>query len=45
MGIADIRHPLDVSFVGLDNYVDVFRETFRAAARNTAVYTSFGPFR
>ena len=42
MGIADIRHPLDVSFVGLDNYVDVFRdETFRKAARNTAVYVLF----
>jgi multiple sugar transport system permease protein len=42
MRIADIRHPLDVSFVGLDNYLDVFRdETFRKAARNTAVYVLF----
>jgi multiple sugar transport system permease protein len=42
MRITDIRNPLDVSFVGLDNYFDVFRdETFRKAARNTAVYVLF----
>jgi multiple sugar transport system permease protein len=46
MRISDIRHPLDVSFVGLDNYFAVFRdETFRKAARNTAVYVLFAvPF-
>jgi multiple sugar transport system permease protein len=39
MRITDIRNPLDVSFVGLDNYIDVFSDaTFRKAARNTAVY-------
>jgi multiple sugar transport system permease protein len=42
MGITDIRHPFGVSFIGLDNYFDVFRdETFRKAARNTAVYVLF----
>jgi multiple sugar transport system permease protein len=37
--VTDIRHPFTVNFVGLDNYVDVFKDaTFRKAARNTAVY-------
>ena len=39
MRITDIRKPFGVGFVGLDNYLDVFRDpTFRKAARNTAVY-------
>ena len=42
MRIADIRKPFGVSFVGLENYVDVFRDpTFRKAARNTAFYVVF----
>jgi multiple sugar transport system permease protein len=42
MGIKDIRHPLDVSFIGFDNYFDVVRdEVFRKAVRNTAVYALF----
>ena len=42
MRVTDIRIPFDVSFVGLDNYVDVFRDpTFRKAASNTAVYVLF----
>ena len=39
MRVTDIRTPFDVSFVGLDNYFDVFRDaTFRKAVRNTVVY-------
>ena len=39
MRITDIRKPFGVSFVGLDNYFDVFGDPkFRKAARNTAVY-------
>jgi multiple sugar transport system permease protein len=39
MRVTDIKHPLSVNFVGLDNYVDVFSDpTFRKAARNTAIY-------
>jgi multiple sugar transport system permease protein len=42
MRVTDIRNPFDVSFVGLDNYFEVFRDdTFRKAARNTAVYVVF----
>jgi multiple sugar transport system permease protein len=42
MRVTDIRNPFDVGFVGLDNYFDVFGdETFRKAARNTAVYVLF----
>jgi multiple sugar transport system permease protein len=42
MRVTDIRTPFDVGFVGLDNYLDVFRdETFRKAARNTVVYVVF----
>jgi multiple sugar transport system permease protein len=37
--VTDIRNPVNVNFVGLDNYADVFSDaTFRKAARNTAVY-------
>jgi multiple sugar transport system permease protein len=37
--VTDIRSPLGVNFVGLDNYADVFTDpTFRTAARNTAIY-------
>ena len=39
MRITDIRKPFGVSFVGLDNYFDVFGDPkFRKAARNTAFY-------
>lgn len=42
MRITDIRSPFDVSFVGLDNYVDVFQDpAFRKAALNTAFYVVF----
>ena len=44
MGIADIRHPFDVSFVGLDNYVDVFRDDVPQGGA-TRRYTSCSPFR
>jgi multiple sugar transport system permease protein len=37
--VTDIRNPLNVNFVGLENYADVFSDpTFRKAARNTAIY-------
>jgi multiple sugar transport system permease protein len=37
--ITDIRSPLNVNFVGLDNYADVLGDaTFRKAAANTAIY-------
>lgn len=37
--VTDIRSPLNVNFVGFDNYADVLSDdTFRKAARNTAVY-------
>lgn len=36
---TDIRSPLSVEFVGLENYTDLFRdEQFRRAAVNTAIY-------
>src|SRR5688572_20830642 len=39
MRVTDIRSPLDVNFVGFDNYVEVFEDgRFRTAARNTAIY-------
>lgn len=39
MRVTDIRSPLNVNFVGLDNYADVFGDAdFRRAARNTAIY-------
>jgi multiple sugar transport system permease protein len=39
MRVTDIRNPLNVNFVGLDNYADVFDDpTFRKAAVNTAIY-------
>ncbi|MDQ3542739.1 MAG: sugar ABC transporter permease, partial [Actinomycetota bacterium] len=42
MRITDIRSPFGVSFVGFDNYVDVFQDpAFRKAARNTALYVLF----
>jgi multiple sugar transport system permease protein len=42
MRITHIRRPFEVSFVGLDNYIDVFQDpTFRRAARNTAFYVVF----
>jgi multiple sugar transport system permease protein len=42
MRVTDIRHPFDVGFVGLDNYVDVLQDpTFRKAARNTVFYVVF----
>ena len=42
MRITDIRKPFGVGFVGIDNYLDVFRDpTFRKAARNTAFYVVF----
>jgi multiple sugar transport system permease protein len=42
MRVTDIRNPFGVSFVGLDNYVDVFQDpTFRKAARNTVFYVVF----
>jgi multiple sugar transport system permease protein len=40
--VTDIRDPLSVNFVGLDNYADVFSDpTFRKAAVNTAIYVVF----
>jgi multiple sugar transport system permease protein len=37
--VTDIRSPLNVNFVGLDNYAEVLGdETFRRAALNTAIY-------
>ncbi len=37
--VTDIRSPLNVNFVGFDNYADVLTDdTFRKAARNTALY-------
>lgn len=37
--VTDIRSPLNVNFVGLDNYAEVVGdETFRKAALNTAIY-------
>lgn len=42
MRVTDIRNPFDVGFVRLGNYVDVFQdETFRKAAKNTALYVVF----
>jgi len=42
MRITDIRSPFGVSFIGFDNYVDVFQDpAFRKAARNTALYVLF----
>jgi multiple sugar transport system permease protein len=42
MRVTDIRRPFDVGFVGIDNYLDVFRDpTFRKAARNTVFYVVF----
>jgi len=42
MRITDIRSPFGVSFIGFDNYVDVFQDpAFRQAARNTALYVLF----
>ena len=39
MRVTDIRSPLNVNFVGLDNYADVLGDpTFRKAAANTAIY-------
>lgn len=39
MRVTDIRSPLDVNFVGFDNYADVLDDgRFRTAARNTAIY-------
>jgi multiple sugar transport system permease protein len=39
LGIADIRSPTNVNFVGLDNYADVLGDPkFRKAATNTAIY-------
>ncbi len=40
--VTDIRNPLSVNFVGLDNYADVFSDpVFRKAAGNTAIYVLF----
>jgi multiple sugar transport system permease protein len=40
--VTDIRNPLNVNFVGLDNYADVFSDpVFRKAAGNTAIYVLF----
>jgi multiple sugar transport system permease protein len=40
--VTDIRNPLSVNFVGLDNYADVFSDpVFREAAGNTAIYVLF----
>jgi multiple sugar transport system permease protein len=37
--VADIRSPLNVNFIGLENYADVLGDpTFRKAAVNTAIY-------
>jgi multiple sugar transport system permease protein len=37
--VTDIRSPLNVNFVGLENYADVLGDkTFRRAALNTAIY-------
>lgn len=39
MRVTDIRSPLDVNFVGFDNYAEVINDgRFRTAARNTAIY-------
>jgi multiple sugar transport system permease protein len=39
MRVTDIRSPLDVNFVGFDNYAEVLDDgRFRTAARNTAIY-------
>ena len=40
--VTDIRSPLGVNFVGLENYADVFGDpAFRKAAVNTVVYVLF----
>jgi multiple sugar transport system permease protein len=40
---ADLRTPLNVSFIGFDNYVRLFEdEQFRHALRNTAVFVLVG---
>jgi multiple sugar transport system permease protein len=42
MRVTDIRNPLNVNFVGLDNYADVLGDPkFRKAAWNTAIYVLF----
>ncbi|CAN5746418.1 sugar ABC transporter permease [soil metagenome] len=42
MRITDIRSPFDVSFVGFDNYIDVFGDpAFRKAATNNVFYVVF----
>ena len=42
-GRRDIRDPLSVEFIGLDNYVDVLTDPkFHKAAGNTAVYVLVG---
>jgi multiple sugar transport system permease protein len=39
MRVTDIRSPLDINFVGFDNYAEVLEDgRFRKAARNTAIY-------
>ena len=41
--VTDIRSPLSVDFVGLDNYADVFGDPdFRKAATNTAIFVIVG---
>jgi multiple sugar transport system permease protein len=43
MRVTDIRSPLNINFVGLDNYTDVLSDpTFRKAAANTAVFVVVG---
>jgi multiple sugar transport system permease protein len=43
MRVTDIRSPLNINFVGLDNYTDVLSDpTFRKAAMNTAIFVVVG---
>lgn len=42
-GLRDLRNPLGATFVGLENYVELFSDaTFWTAALNTAVYVVAG---
>jgi multiple sugar transport system permease protein len=43
MRVTDVRNPLNINFVGLDNYTDVLSDpTFRKAAANTAIFVVVG---
>jgi multiple sugar transport system permease protein len=43
MRVTDIRNPLDIEIIGIDNYVAVLTDArFQKAAANTAVFVLFG---